>query len=170
MTWPAENLVSAATTSIRVSGVIIAIPSARPFEEGAVRFVYMGTATPSRGSGGRSAGVRKIGAAIIPVGSTSRLSGSPRPRRRQIGCGSANPPQDSGGYPAFARFATRELDFDVGIAPLVASPFNAAKSDIKFLDYSAMGLLSVVAEGPVYRDCIEAGLAVGCEANEERLV
>lgn len=75
-----------------------------------------------------------------------------------------NPSQESGGYPAFARFLTRELKFDVGIAPLKESRFNAAKSDIKFLDYSAMGLLSVVAEGPVYRDCIDAGLAVGCDA------
>ena len=99
------------------------------------------------------------------MGSTSRLSGSPQPRRRRLAA-APEPTAEFRGYPAFARFATRELDFDVGIAPLVASPFNAAKSDIKFLDYSAMGLLSVVAEGPVYHDCIEAGLAVGCKANE----
>lgn len=76
-------------------------------------------------------------------------------------------PREAGGYPAFARFITRERAFDVGIAPLTPTDFNAAKSDIKFLDYSAMGLLSVVSDGPVYRDCIEENLAIGCATSEE---
>lgn len=71
------------------------------------------------------------------------------------------------GYPAFARFAARELVFDVGIAPFVPSSFDAARSDIKFLNYSAMGLLSIVSQGPVYQDCIDAELAMGCGATQE---
>jgi hypothetical protein len=76
-------------------------------------------------------------------------------------------PDHSGSYPAFARFATEEIPGDVGIAPLSPSSFNDTKSDVKFLDYSAMGLLSVVSKGSAYQSCVKAGLAVGCDATSD---
>lgn len=38
----------------------------------------------------------------------------------------------------------------VGLAPLADAPFNACKSDIKFLDYGAAGIPGIFADGPVY--------------------
>jgi glycosyltransferase involved in cell wall biosynthesis len=136
------------------------------FSEGPIRFVYMGTATHHEDLKMVMPAFERLARdypgrfELTLVGITST---PPQADWLKI----CNPPQDAGGYPAFARFVTREIEFDVGIAPLVASPFNAAKSDIKFLDYSAMGLLSVVTDGPTYRDCIDEGLAVGCNATEE---
>ena len=56
-------------------------------------------------------------------------------------------------YPAFAR-AMRDMapQFDVGLAPLVANPFNELKSDIKVLEYTAMGLPVLASPVGPYAD------------------
>ena len=46
---------------------------------------------------------------------------------------------------------------------MVNSAFNHAKSDIKILDYGALGLVSLVSDCPAYADAIAAGLAIGCK-------
>jgi glycosyltransferase involved in cell wall biosynthesis len=53
-------------------------------------------------------------------------------------------------YSQFASFA-RTLSFDVGIAPLVDTPFNRCKSDVKFQEYSALGVPGVFSDLPPYR-------------------
>ncbi len=58
-------------------------------------------------------------------------------------------------YSKFADFA-RTLSFDIGIAPLVDTRFNRCKSDIKFREYSAMGVASVCSDLPPYR-CVRHG-------------
>ncbi|HET6435854.1 MAG TPA: glycosyltransferase [Xanthomonadaceae bacterium] len=70
------------------------------------------------------------------------------------------PPPGQHDYPRFVRWLSRQGPFDVGLAPLAATPFNACKSDIKFLDYSALGLLSVVSKVPAYAALEHAGLAL----------
>lgn len=42
------------------------------------------------------------------------------------------------------------LGWDIGLAPLRATPFNDCKSDIKMLDYAAMGAAGVFSEVPAY--------------------
>ena len=42
-------------------------------------------------------------------------------------------------YPGFVNWFTQQ-HFDIGIAPLVGSTFNRAKSSLKALDYAALGL------------------------------
>lgn len=44
----------------------------------------------------------------------------------------------------------RELDWKVGLAPLVRNPFNDCKANTKFIEYVSAGVLPVLPEGPVY--------------------
>lgn len=61
------------------------------------------------------------------------------------------PPPDCTPYPKFVNWLREQGPFDVGIAPLADTPFNRVKSDIKLLDYSAMGLRALVSDLPAYR-------------------
>lgn len=71
-------------------------------------------------------------------------------------------------YPNFIRWLLRQGPFDIGLAPLERTPFNDCKSDIKFLDYSAMGLVSIVSDVPAYVDIAKLrGLAIVVENNAE---
>lgn len=61
------------------------------------------------------------------------------------------PPRAARSYPWFARWLGEQGPFDVGLAPLVDDRFNSAKSDIKILDYCALGLVSVVSDVEAYK-------------------
>lgn len=62
-------------------------------------------------------------------------------------CKIITPPQAIGsGYPAFVNWICNGLSFDIGIAPLVDNEFNRCKSEMKFLDYSALGLATVASD------------------------
>lgn len=61
-------------------------------------------------------------------------------------------PSRTAEYPLFVRWLQRQGPFDLGIAPLEDRAFNAAKSDIKLLDYCALGLPALLADMPPYRD------------------
>jgi glycosyltransferase involved in cell wall biosynthesis len=59
-------------------------------------------------------------------------------------------------YPRFVRWLKEHAsDFDVGVAPLVDDEFNRSKSDIKFLDYSALGLPGVYSDVPAFASCVD---------------
>lgn len=52
----------------------------------------------------------------------------------------------------------RSIDFTVGIAPLRPSVFNQSKSDLKFLEYAARGVVPVMSDaGPYSKVVREAG-------------
>jgi hypothetical protein len=51
-----------------------------------------------------------------------------------------------GAYPRFVPWLASQGPFDIGISPLVDSTFNRAKSDIKCLDYLALGARPVVSD------------------------
>jgi glycosyltransferase involved in cell wall biosynthesis len=66
------------------------------------------------------------------------------------------PPRKSREYPGFVRWLKEHAsDFDVGVAPLVDDEFNRSKSDIKFLDYSALGLPGVYSDVPAFASCVD---------------
>ncbi|ETW10992.1 glycosyl transferase family protein [Roseivivax marinus] len=130
-----------------------------------LRIVYMGTATHSEDLAVVMPAFERL-ARDYPDRFHLTLIGITN-TRYDVPWMSAYLPRGKRSYPAFARHLARETFFDVGIAPLADTPFNAAKSDVKFLDYSAMGLLSVLAEGTAYRDAIDAGLAIGCSTNPD---
>jgi glycosyltransferase involved in cell wall biosynthesis len=50
------------------------------------------------------------------------------------------------------------VDFDIGIAPLQYTDFNRSKSDIKFLEYAALGIPVVASNFGPYADSIEHGV------------
>jgi len=60
-------------------------------------------------------------------------------------------------YPEFTEF-TATLPIDVGIAPLVDSPFNRCKSDVKFQEYAALGIPAVCSDLAPYRDRVRHGV------------
>jgi len=71
------------------------------------------------------------------------------------------PPAAHGDYPRFVRWLGKQGPYDVGLAPLADTVFNGCKSDIKFLDYSALGLVSLLSDVPAYAGAAkERGLAV----------
>jgi glycosyltransferase involved in cell wall biosynthesis len=78
-------------------------------------------------------------------------------------------PPESAEYPAFVGWMRRNLRWDIAIAPLEDSPLNQGKSDIKFLDYGALGLAGVYSAVPPYLKTVrhgETGLLVGSSPSE----
>lgn len=53
-------------------------------------------------------------------------------------------------YPAFAQWMSRTVRWDLAVAPLEVDTFTRCKSDIKFLDYSILGIPGIYSRGPVY--------------------
>jgi hypothetical protein len=58
-------------------------------------------------------------------------------RRREV-------PTDGGAYPEYVALLRRlRPEWDIAVAPLLDTPFNRHKSDLKFLEYSGLGLPGV---------------------------
>jgi len=71
-------------------------------------------------------------------------------------------------YPRFVPWMRRHLRWDVAIAPLVDDAFTRGKSDLKYLDYGALGIPGVFSDVRPYRGTVrhrETGLLA---ANEPR--
>lgn len=62
---------------------------------------------------------------------------------------------DNVAYPAFARWLRQAVNWDLAIAPLEENNFTRCKSDIKFLDYSVLGIAGIYSRGPVYGRTIQ---------------
>jgi glycosyltransferase involved in cell wall biosynthesis len=60
-------------------------------------------------------------------------------------------------YPGFVNWITQEPGWDIGLAPLADTPFNACKSAIKTLDYAALGLAVLASDTEVYRGSVADG-------------
>lgn len=52
----------------------------------------------------------------------------------------------------------RDIDFDIGIAPLERTPFNRSKSYIKALEYACLGIPVVASDEAPYRDFVLDGV------------
>jgi GT2 family glycosyltransferase/glycosyltransferase involved in cell wall biosynthesis len=67
-------------------------------------------------------------------------------------------------YPAFVSWLrSRSRSWHVGVAPLRDTPFNRCKSDLKFLEYAALGLPGIFSDVVPYRRTVtdaETGLLV----------
>lgn len=48
-----------------------------------------------------------------------------------------------------------QLNWDIALAPLIDSVFTRCKSDIKFLDYSALGAAGIYSRMPVYEPTVQ---------------
>ncbi|MFI5427830.1 hypothetical protein [Aeromicrobium sp. UC242_57] len=79
---------------------------------------------------------------MIVVGVAKELPDSPWMRR-------LSPPAAS--YPSFVPWLVSTGPYDIGLSPLVDSAFNRCKSDIKCLDYLALGALPLVSDVEPYQ-------------------
>lgn len=57
-------------------------------------------------------------------------------------------------YPIFWKWILKQITWDVGLIPLKRTSFTVCKSDIKYLDYAAMGCCSIVSNHPAYSETI----------------
>lgn len=67
------------------------------------------------------------------------------------------PQTASQSYPGFVNWLVHQQGWDIGLAPLVDTPFNLCKSSIKTLDYAARGMAVLASDLPVYRGSIADG-------------
>ena len=54
-------------------------------------------------------------------------------------------------YPNFVDWLHKVAHWDIGIIPLVDSPFNQSKSNLKFVEYAALNTAIVCSDNPEYR-------------------
>ena len=64
----------------------------------------------------------------------------------------------------YEQFLTQlsRLGWAVGLAPLKLTPFNAVKSNTKFVEYSVAGMPVIASAGPAYDSDVQSGCALGC--------
>jgi len=75
-------------------------------------------------------------------------------------------PRHEDAYPRFVPWMRRNLKWDVAIAPLVDDAFTRGKSDLKYLDYGALGIPGVFSDVRPYRETVrhrETGLLAANE-------
>jgi len=66
-------------------------------------------------------------------------------------------------YPGFMAWYTERVRWDIAVGPLETTPFTRCKSDIKYLDYAAIGAASAFSRVTPYADSVvddETGLLV----------
>ena len=69
-------------------------------------------------------------------------------------------------YPRFVPWMRRQLRWDVAIAPLEDGAFTRCKSDLKYLDYAALGIPGVFSAVRPYRETVRHGETGLLAANE----
>jgi len=65
-----------------------------------------------------------------------------------------NPKPEETEYPLFMLWFSSHLRWDIAVSPLKDTPFNRCKSDIKFLDYSAIGAAGIYSRIPAYESSV----------------
>ncbi len=62
-----------------------------------------------------------------------------------------------GGFPLLQDYAAklREARLDIGLAPLIDSPFNGAKSDVKYLEYGSQAIAGIYSRALPYSSIVE---------------
>lgn len=117
-----------------------------------IRFVYMGTSTHKDDLFTLIApGFRKL---ISEFGGQVELDiiGVVNQADPEACWSVVSPPATSAvAYPAFVQWLQSLQRHAVGLAPLCNTPFNRAKSNIKWLEYSGLGLATIAADLPPYQ-------------------
>jgi glycosyltransferase involved in cell wall biosynthesis len=60
-------------------------------------------------------------------------------------------------YPLFMLWFTSRIHWDIGLAALADTPFTRGKSDLKSLDYAAIGAAGIYSDVPAYRNGVVHG-------------
>lgn len=125
-------------------------PRSRPFTGAKVRMLYMGTHTHGPDFAQIRPALDRLHAErgdvfdVTLVGIDPHVASAPWLHRLA-------PPAEAVSYPRFVRWMREQGPFDLGLAPLADNDFNRCKSDIKALDYAALGLLPLLGDSPAYR-------------------
>lgn len=136
-------------------------PVRTSFDGDPIRFLYMGTATHDGDFQDVLPAFERL-EAEMPGRFDLTIIGAVRRPPNVSWLRVLPPPAEKGSYPYFVRWLVENAQFDVGIAPLADTAFNRAKSDVKVLDYGAIGLLPVVSHCPAYAHVVAEGVAIGC--------
>ncbi|MEO8586965.1 MAG: glycosyltransferase [Acidobacteriota bacterium] len=67
------------------------------------------------------------------------------------------PPGHEDAYPKFVPWMRQHLRWDAAIAPLEDDAFTRGKSDLKYLDYAALGIPGVFSDVGPYRETVRHG-------------
>ena len=137
-----------------------AFPSPRPPGEATVTVGYMGTLTHEADLLSVLAPLRAALRARPGRVRFELVGGSARPGLDRLFSGLPFRRLSPGGdhpYPRFVAWMRRTLAWDVVIAPLVPSSFALAKSDLKYLDYSALGAAGVYSAVLPYTGTVREG-------------
>jgi len=67
------------------------------------------------------------------------------------------PTPEQADYPAFVRWFADAFHWDIALAPLRDTPFTRCKSDVKHLDYAAIGAAGVYSRHPAYVESVRQG-------------
>lgn len=70
---------------------------------------------------------------------------------------------------SYEKFLTSfaEQEWDIGICPLVPSPFNLVKSNTKWVEYTSVGAAVIASRGTVYDDCCADGCGILADSLDE---
>jgi len=60
-------------------------------------------------------------------------------------------------YPLFVEWLKNTINWDMAIAPLIDAPINQSKSEIKYLEYTGLGLSAVYSDMGPYHETIRNG-------------
>ncbi len=140
-----------------------AVPERRRGADEPLRLVYVG----SRTHAADLALVRPALARLAAAGRPVELSvvGGEKPGPGQAWYRRVDIPLGARSYPAFVRWLREQAPrWDAGLAPLAPTPFNACKSDLKVLEYAALGLPVVASRFGPYAATVrdgETGLLAG---------
>jgi GT2 family glycosyltransferase/glycosyltransferase involved in cell wall biosynthesis len=172
--WLSTHGLAERLASIRPDAVVVEnglderiwIPPVRSLIDQPVRILCMGTATHDRDFAMIAPVLNRlkteyddrIDIDIIGMTSESELP----PGLNRIG----PPPSAMRSYPGFVNWIRSAVPpWDIGLAPLLDTPFNACKSPIKAMDYAALGLVVLASDTLVYRGSIADGPAGQLVAN-----
>lgn len=65
------------------------------------------------------------------------------------------PPKAKDSYPLFVSWLKSLGKFDLAIAPLIENTFNSSKSDIKYIEYTALGMAVIASDVEPFKSSIQ---------------
>lgn len=144
-------------------------PSATSVQrEGALRLVYVGSPTHERDLELLRPVIDEL-RERLRGGVELYVVGGERPGPGQEWYSRVVVPDSCKPYPAFVRWLRKQRPrWDVGLAPLVDDEFNSYKSDLKYLEYAALGLPAIYSDLAPYASVVpgRTGLKVNGSTEE----
>jgi GT2 family glycosyltransferase len=90
-------------------------------------------------------------------------------KNKMLPCQSVKIPAEATVYPKFVQFMKRTVKWDIAVAPLLNNDLNCSKSELKFLEYTALGAVGIYSNIGAYADIIEEGkTGLLCDIDDEQ--